>query len=114
MRRPARPLPWWGFILSLSVMAIDGGTHFISDLSGIGMGFRYSNAWLAALTAHALPATFYAGDALGSFNSTMRILSGVLFGLGTVWFLLPYLAVGFDDLRRDLELKLSRAGALES
>jgi uncharacterized membrane protein len=113
LRRPARPLPWWGFILSLSVMAIDGGTHFISDLSGIGQGFRYSNAWLAALTAHALPATFYAGDALGSFNSYMRILSGVLFGLGTVWFIFPYLAVGFADLRRDLELKLSRAGVLE-
>jgi uncharacterized membrane protein len=113
LRRPARPLPWWGFILSLSVMALDGGTHFISDLSGIGLGFRYSNAWLAALTAHTLPATFYAGDALGSFNSYMRILSGVLFGLGTVWFIFPYLAVGFSDLRRDLEIKLSRAGVLE-
>jgi hypothetical protein len=43
----------------------------------------------------------------------MRILSGVLFGLGTVWFIFPYLAVGFGDLRRDLEIKLSRAGALE-
>jgi uncharacterized membrane protein len=113
LRRPARPLPWWGFILSLSVMALDGGSHFISDLAGIGQGFRDSNAWLAAITAHALPATFYAGDALGSFNSWMRILSGVLFGLGTVWFIFPYLAVGFGDLRRDLEIKLSRAGALE-
>jgi uncharacterized membrane protein len=113
LRRPAQPLPWWGFILSLSVMALDGGTHFISDLAGIGQGFRYSNAWLAALTAHALPATFYVGDALGSFNSCMRILSGVLFGMGTAWFILPYLAVGFGDVRRDLEIKLSQAGVLE-
>jgi hypothetical protein len=38
-----------------------------------------------------LPASFYAGDALGSFNSLLRLISGVLFSLGVVWLAAPYL-----------------------
>ena len=68
-------LPWWGFVLLLLPMAFDGGTHFISDIiGGIGGGFRYSNLWLAVLTGNVFPATFYVGDALGSFNSWMRFV----------------------------------------
>ena len=49
LRRRLKRLPWWGFILLLMPMAIDGGTHFISDMSGgIGGGFRYGNLWLGA------------------------------------------------------------------
>jgi hypothetical protein len=65
--------------------------HTSSDLAGLGQGFRDSNAWLAALTNHAFPTAFYAGDAWGSFNSLMRLITGVLFGLGIVWFGYPYL-----------------------
>jgi uncharacterized membrane protein len=111
LRRRVKALPWWGFVLLLLPMAADGGTHFISDLAGIGQGFRDSNAWLATLTRYALPATFYAGDALGSFNSWMRTISGLLFGLGVVWFSFPYLAAGFGDIRSQLEAKLQMAPA---
>ena len=90
-RKQIKALPWWGLILFLLPMAIDGGTHFISDLSGLGMGFRYTNAWLAALTHNSLPLSFYAGDALGSFNSWMRLLTGLFFGIGVVWFAFPYM-----------------------
>lgn len=77
-------------------MAIDGGSHYISDIiGGIGGGFRDSNLWLAALTGNAFTATFYAGDALGSFNSVMRLITGILFGLGIVWFFFPRLQRGF-------------------
>ena len=62
----------------------------ISDLAGIGQGFRDSNAWLAALTNHAFPASIYAGDALGSFNCWTRIITGLLAGLGIVWLVFPY------------------------
>ena len=86
-----KPLPWWGLVLFLLPMAIDGGTHMFSDLAGIGQGFRDSNQWLAALTNNALPASFYAGDALGSFNCWMRILTGLLAGLGLAWFVFPYM-----------------------
>ena len=96
-RKTLKPLPWWGFVLLLLPMAIDGGSHFISDLSGIGNGFRYSNLWLAELTNNVFSASFYAGDALGSFNSWMRLLSGVLFGLGLVWFLFPYIQGSFSQ-----------------
>lgn len=96
LRRKLKRLPWWGFVLLLMPMAIDGGTHFISDIAGgVGGGFRYSNLWLVTLTGNAFPATFYVGDALGSFNSWMRLTSGILFALGVVWFIFPYLGLKF-------------------
>nr|HID13216.1 hypothetical protein [Anaerolineae bacterium] len=61
------------------------------DIAGIGQRFRATNAWLAALTGNRLPASFYAGDMLGSFNSWMRLLTGGLFGLALVGFLYPHL-----------------------
>ncbi len=100
LRKRIKPLPWWGLALFLLPMAIDGGTHFISDLWGIGMGFRDSNAWLAVLTHNIFSQSFYAGDAWGSFNSIMRILTGILFGIGAVWFGFPYLDDSFSDVAR--------------
>lgn len=90
-RSRVRPIAWWGFVLLLAPIAVDGGTHAISDLAGIGQGFRDTNMWLAALTDQRLPVTFYAGDALGSFNSIMRLISGLLAGVGFVWFIFPYI-----------------------
>ncbi len=89
-RKRIRPLSWWGFALLLIPITLDGGTHAISDFAGIGLGFRDTNAWLAVLTNNILPATFYAGDALGSFNSLMRLITGLLAGLAIVWLALPY------------------------
>lgn len=96
-QKTLKPIPWWAFFLLLLPMAIDGGTHLISDFSGIGNGFRDSNLWLAILTNHILPTTFYVGDALGSFNSWMRLISGLLFGLGVVWFLFPHIQASFQQ-----------------
>ena len=82
LRRGLKPMSWWAFLLLLLPMAIDGGTRFVSDiLGGIDGGFRYDNLWLAGLTNNDFPATFYAGDALGSFNSWMRLITGILFAL---------------------------------
>jgi len=108
-RKRIRPLPWWGFMLFLIPMGIDGFTHTISDFFGIGQGFRDSNAWLAALTNHAFPASFYAGDALGSFNSLMRWISGILFGLGIVWFGFPYLDGFFASTAATIKDKFERS-----
>jgi len=90
-RRNIRPLSWWGFILLLLPIALDGGTHMISDFAGIGQGFRYTNQWLAVLTNNALPVTFYLGDAIGSFNSIMRFTSGLLAGFAITWLVFPYI-----------------------
>jgi uncharacterized membrane protein len=89
-RRKIKLLSWWGFFLLLLPMILDGGTHMVSDFYGIGQGFRDANLWLATLTNNSMPATFYAGDMLGSFNSGMRIFSGLLAGLGVIWLIFPY------------------------
>ena len=47
------------------------------------------------LTKDALPVTFYAGDALGSFNSLMRLITGPLAGLAIVWLSFPYMEESF-------------------
>jgi uncharacterized membrane protein len=90
-RRKVKPLSWWGVFLLLLPIVMDGGTHAVSDLAGIGQGFRDTNMWLAALTKHSLPAAFFAGDALGSFNSIMHLITGLLAGFGIVWFVFPYI-----------------------
>jgi uncharacterized membrane protein len=97
VRRRAKPLHFWGFLLLLLPLIIDGGTHAISDFAGIGQGFRDANQWLAVLTNNSFPVAFYRGDALGSFNSLMRLVTGILAGLGIVWFTLPYLEESFGN-----------------
>ncbi len=91
LRRRLPKLPFWGLVLFLLPMAVDGGTHFLSDLAGIGLGFRDTNLWLATLSQNVFRPEFYAGDAWGSFNSLMRLLTGILFGLGITWFAFPIL-----------------------
>lgn len=91
LRKLLPKMPWWGLVLFLLPMAIDGGTHFLSDLAGIGLGFRDTNLWLATLTHNIFGPGFYTGDAWGSFNSLMRLLTGISFGLGIVWFTFPLL-----------------------
>jgi len=104
-RRRIVQLPWWGLVLLYLPMAFDGTSHIISDLSGIGQGFRDSNTWLAVLTSNGMPTSFYIGDAWGSFNSLMRLITGILFGLGTVWYLFPLLEEAFTNMVQVIEYK---------
>ena len=64
---------------------------------------------MAILTRHAFPVTFYAGDVLGSFNSWLRLLTGVLFAFGAVWFVYPWLQNAFTDMGHEIEEKFKRA-----
>ena len=73
------------FILLGLPMVLDGATHMLSDYVGLVQNFRATNAWLAVITNNVLPPTFYAGDALGSFNSSMRLLTAILFGVSSAW-----------------------------
>lgn len=112
LRRKIHPLPLYGFVLLALPMVIDGSSHFISELPVFYPGFRDTNTWLVQITGNALPGWFYLGDALGSFNSWMRLITGTLFGLGVVWFLFPIIDRGASaerllmQARRDLEDKL--------
>ena len=90
-RRTFRSMPWWALLLLLVPTALDGVTHAVSDLSGIGLGFRDTNSWLAVLTDYRFPGSFYAGDAIGSFNPLARLITGLLAGFGIVWFAFPYI-----------------------
>jgi uncharacterized membrane protein len=116
LRRRLKPLPWWGLVLFLLPMAVDGLSHFLSDLAGIGDGFRDSNAWLAVLTNNTLPIGFYVGDAWGSFNSLMRLLTGMLFGIGIIWFSFPYLDLAFstNEMPRPLFTQQRSSNALDA
>lgn len=110
LRKWLKPLPLWAFALFILPMALDGSTHLVSDIAGIGNGFRDSNAWLAALTANALPTAFYAGDAFGSFNSWARLVTGFLFGIGFAWLIFPYLNDWFTETAAEIEAKFRASG----
>ena len=111
VRHKLRPLSLWIYFLLILPMAIDGTTHFISDLAGIGQGFRDTNEWLAQLTRGSLPGSFYAGDGLGSFNSWMRLITGALFGVASVWLAFPYAEAAFFEVREELENKFRRVAS---
>jgi uncharacterized membrane protein len=110
LRRWIRPLPWWGLGLLVLPLAIDGTTHLISDLVGFGQGFRDSNAWLVLLTQNRFPVSFYASDAWGSLNAWLRLLTGIISGLGVVWFSFPYIDQAFSDLSQTREIYLRSVG----
>jgi uncharacterized membrane protein len=108
-RRPVRPLGLLAFALLLMPIAIDGTTHMLNDMSrGLAAGFRYDNRWLADLTGHLLPSWFYVGDAFGSFNSWMRLISGLTFGLGSVWLAFPHVDRSISETAAELRAKLAR------
>lgn len=91
-RRRLHSLGFGMVALMLMPLVVDGTSHMLSDVNGgLVQGFRYSNQWLADLTGHLLPEWFYQGNALGSFNSWMRLISGLGFGFACVWFAFPYL-----------------------
>ena len=94
-RRPLKPLSLIGLILLFLPMAIDGGSHFVSEVTRLG--FREDNFWLQWLTRSAFAPEFYAGHAVGSFNWLMRTVTGALFGLAVVWFVYPILRIPFQN-----------------
>ncbi len=106
VRKQMKPISFWMFALLLLPMVMDGSAHTISDLAGIGQGFRDTNVWLQILTRNYFPITFYQGDAFGSFNSWMRLLTGLLFGIALVAFAFPYLNNAFADIVRRSEATL--------
>ena len=109
LRKRLRALPLWGFALLSLPMFLDGVSHIISDLAGIDQGFRTANAWLVELTSNRFPASFYVGNALGSFNSWMRLITGALFGVGAVWFAVPHLDLSFRESAAAIKAKFERA-----
>ena len=96
VRRRIRGLSWPWFLLLILPMALDGGSHVVSEITGLA--FRESNAWLATLTGNAFSQTFYAGTTIGSFNWLMRTVTGSLFAVACVWFAYPYVEEAMADV----------------
>jgi uncharacterized membrane protein len=99
-RRLPRLAPVVWLFLGVLPIFVDGFSHTINDVAAglSGTGFRDTNAWLQFSTGNVFSATFYAGDALGSFNNLMRNVTGLLFGLLTVWFGFPFIEAAMRDL----------------
>jgi uncharacterized membrane protein len=97
-------------------LALDGFSHFLNDIvaGSSGLGFRDTNEWLAVLTGYALPAEFYYGNMLGSFNSWARWITGLLFGITTVFAIFPIIGAAMLDTQRDLEYQLNRIEQVET
>ena len=108
VRKQLKPVSFWIFAILLLPMVIDGGTHMISDLAGIGQGFRDTNVWLQMITNNAFSTAFYQGDTIGSFNSCMRLITGVLFGVALVGFAYPYINDSFADIVHRSEATLMK------
>ncbi|HSJ52413.1 MAG TPA: DUF2085 domain-containing protein, partial [Anaerolineae bacterium] len=97
------------FLLLILPLALDGVSHLVSEISGLG--FRESNGWLAALTGNALSELFYTGTTVGSFNWLMRSLTGALFGIAVVWFAYPIAERAFGSAVHQARLAPERAAA---
>lgn len=92
LRGRVRPLPLAVAAALMLPMVVDGLSHTVSDLAGLGQGFRDHNAWLIALSGGRIGTAFAAGDHLGSFNSLARLLTGGLFGAAAALTMAPRLA----------------------
>jgi uncharacterized membrane protein len=101
--RFVEPLPVWALVLLATPMAIDGFTHLLSDLPGMAFsGFRDVNAWATPLFG-AQPENFYTGSTTGTLNAWLRLVTGLLFGVGIALFAYPYLGMGFYDINEEVE-----------
>jgi uncharacterized membrane protein len=101
-------LRWPLFVLLILPMVLDGGSHMVGEITGLG--FRETNTWLVALTRGVLPEPFYTGTTVGSFNWLMRTLTGALFGVACVWFGFPHLERGFTESGRPASEQPSQHG----
>lgn len=98
-RVPRLSIKFW-IVVGCLPLAIDGFSHMANDLVAgtTGLGFRDTNEWLRTLTLNALPRSFYFGDALGSFNSLARWVTGLLFGLVTALAIFPIVGEAMSDM----------------
>jgi hypothetical protein len=86
---------WWGLILLYLPTAIDGATHLISDLSGLDRVPRQQRL-VSGIDLNMMPASFISG-CLGVFQFVDAFDYGILFGLGTIWYLFPLMDGAFQN-----------------
>lgn len=114
-RVPRLSLVVW-IALGVLPLGLDGFTHFVNDIvaGSSGQGFRDTNDWLRALTGGVFSDEFYYGNMFGSFNSYARWLTGLLFGVTTVFAIFPIVKNALLDTQQDLEYQLARIHEVET
>ncbi len=110
MRQQPR-ITFYVLVLLALPMLADAISHMISDNGGTD--FRQTNEWAVTLTGGAFPAAFYQGTTLGTLNWWLRTLTGMLFGLGLVWWLYSYLSAQFKPMRAKIEPRLRKANIIK-
>jgi uncharacterized membrane protein len=95
LRPRVKGLSWKWYVALMAPMVVDGTSHMISELTGLG--FRQTNAWAAWLTGGVLGAGFYVGTTVGTLNWLLRTLTGALAGLASVWLLYPRIDQAFRE-----------------
>ena len=85
-----RPIAWPLFVLALLPLSVDGLSHLL--------GLRETNAWFDTLTGGQF-ALFAVGDAVGTLNWWLRIISGDIFGYAVVRLLYPLVGLTLDQSR---------------
>jgi uncharacterized membrane protein len=110
-KRVPRLSPMLWLLLGVFPIGVDGLTHMANDIVAgtTGLGFRDTNIWLQMITGNLLPSSFYVGDAFGSFNSWARWITGLLFGLTTVWAFFPLVESAMLDVAHQSDKTLKRA-----
>lgn len=89
-----RAVRWsWWLLLPYLPLLIDGLWHMLDDV--FRLNTRTTNVWLVVLSGNAFDQSFYVGDAIGSFNWWMRLLTGLLAGFAFTWQVYPHLDRGF-------------------
>ncbi|MGC8879125.1 MAG: DUF2085 domain-containing protein [Anaerolineae bacterium] len=76
------------YLLLILPMALDGGSHLLSEITGLG--FRETNTWAIWLTGSHFSPDFYTGTTIGTLNWMLRTATGALFGLATAWFVFSH------------------------
>lgn len=103
-RRSMSPIPLWLLFLFVLPMALDGTSHLLSEVTGLG--FRETNSWAMPLFGNQ-PLEFYTGTTASTLNSWLRLVTGLLFGVGMMLFAYPLMAYSFDDLADEAERTLA-------
>lgn len=78
-----------GYLLLILPIILDGGTHLLSEITGLG--FRDTNTWAMWLTGNRFATDFYTGTTIGTLNWLLRTITGALLGLATAWLLFSYI-----------------------
>ncbi len=128
LRPRLKPLNFRGYLLFLAPIGLDGGLAFMGELAqvvptliitGLGLGLllviglllykQKQLTWPGYLLLFiGLAAVIYVQFSGPHYsNYTLRTITGIIFGVGTVWFTYPMMDEAFGEVWRETQAKLA-------